>query len=92
MAFNPVTGIKDMTSAMTSFKKELNSVLDILKKISPIAETTATSFKSIQATGNVGVGTKMRLGTDGANVRTPVSPNNVMLGSLATSQAQTLAH
>ena len=88
MAFNPVTGIKDMSAAMKSFSKELNDVLKTLKTIAPIAQSVTGDFKKINAVGNIGVGNKMGLGVDGANVPVAASSGNRMATSLATSRTQ----
>jgi murein DD-endopeptidase MepM/ murein hydrolase activator NlpD len=89
VAFNPITGIKDMTSGMKSFKKELDDVLKTIQQISTTAPSAVNSLKSIKNSSNgLGKGNSLFNTNDAEIPDTGASKGNKLADAMPLSAAQ----
>ena len=93
MALNPVTGIKSMTDAVKSLKKELDGVYSTIKQLSPLTASTLKDVtRVISAGGHLGNGRGNAVfNTNDSNIPTASrsrSRTNFLADGMPVSDAQ----
>ena len=91
MALNFVGGVKNLSDSVSSLKKELTSVYDVLKKIKGIGPTAFGDINAVlHSGGHMNLGTGNPLFQNSANIPTPKGNygNNTVPASQPSSPAQ----
>ena len=96
MALNFVGGVKNLTASVTSLKKELASVYDVLKKIKGLGPSAFGDINAVlNKGGQMGIGTSGPLFTTNAQLPTPkgnYGNTNSVPASKPSSAAQESAY